>query len=249
MAKSYGQEKSFRLGESHMLPAPERDQPSSELRGKRNERSPRQSHPLRRCSSCSRRIAVVTSFVMLTWRKGRVALGEVLKRAARPLPEFFAELDRERPVRVPGTAVFMTSNPGVPLSLAYYFKHAKTLHETVVLLTAQTLHVPEVADEARLDEVQDLGKGFYFVKVAYGFMQVPDIPKVLATLKTRGVLTASGDVSYFLGRETLVFTGSSAMSLARKVVFKPLSQNALTASAFFKLPPAQVVELGIQVEI
>jgi KUP system potassium uptake protein len=194
-------------------------------------------------------IAMATSLVMLTWRKGRAALGEVLKRAARPLPQFFAELDRERPVRVPGTAVFMTSNPGVPPSLAYYFKHAKTLHETVVILTVQTLHVPEVADDARLDDVQDLGKGFYFVKVAYGFMQVPDIPKVLATLESRGVSTASGDVSYFLGRESLVFTGSSAMSLARKVFFKVLSQNSIAASTFFKLPPAQVVELGIQVEI
>jgi KUP system potassium uptake protein len=194
-------------------------------------------------------IAMFCAFVMLTWRKGRALLGETLRKAALPLDVFFSRLEIERPSRVGGTAVFMTSNPGIPPSLVHYFKHSKTLHETVLLLTVQTRHVPEVTGSDRLMDVKTLGRGFYSATVVYGFMQAPDIPSVLRELHQHGVPVTEADASYFLGRESLVFSGRSRMSLVRKSFFKVLSQNSMAASAFFKIPPDRVVELGIQVEI
>ncbi len=194
-------------------------------------------------------IASVSAFVMLTWQKGRAALGAVLKSMMLPTDAFLASLKLENPPRVKGTAVFMTSNPGVPNSLLHYFKHAKTLHEKVIFLTVQTKHVPEIADDARISEVIDLGEGFFGAKVVYGFMESPDIPKILGGLKLHGVDVDLRDLSFFLGRESLVFTGPSKMSLARKMFFKFLSQNAIAASAFFKLPPGRVIELGVQIEL
>ncbi len=194
-------------------------------------------------------IALGTAFVMLTWQRGRAALANVLKGAAMPLDLFLASVRVERPHRVKGTAVFMTSNPGVPNSLIHYFKHAKTLHNRVVLLVVQTSHVPEVTDDERITEVVDYGEGFYGTKVVYGFMEVPDIPSVLSKLNGKGVDIDVNDISFFLGRESLIFTGKSRMSLPRKMFFKLLSQNAISASAFFQLPPGRVVEVGVQVEI
>ncbi len=194
-------------------------------------------------------IALFTAFVMLTWRKGRAALASVLQKAALPTDLFLESIRVEKPTRVAGTAVFMTSNPGVPPSLTHYFKHSKTLHETILFLTVQTKHVPEVGDAARIVEVKDLGEGLHSAKVVYGFMENPDIPKIIGALVARGIPIRPNDVSYFLGRESLVFTGKSSMSLPRKIFFKIMSQNAVAASAFFRLPPGRVVELGMQVEI
>ncbi|NOU31626.1 MAG: potassium transporter Kup [Polyangiaceae bacterium] len=194
-------------------------------------------------------IAVFVAFVMFTWKKGRTALSSVLSKAAMPLEMFLSSLRQEKPHRVPGTAVFMTSNPGAPPALIHYFKHAKTLHERILLLTVETRHVPEVPDAERLAEVRDHGDGVFSAKIAYGFIETPDIPKVLGRLTDHGVAVSPHDVSFFLGRESLVFTGKAPMSLPRKVFFKILSQNAVAASTFFRLPPGRVIELGIQVEI
>jgi KUP system potassium uptake protein len=194
-------------------------------------------------------IAAATAFIMLTWRKGRAALAVILRQAALPMDLFLSSLKEEKPPRVQGTAVFMTSNPGVPPALTHYFKHSKTLHETVVLLTVSTSHVPEIASSDRITEVTHYGEGFHGAKVVYGFMETPDIPQILGDMNAHGVDVNLADVSFFLGRESLVFTGKSNMSLPRKIFFKLMSQNAVAASAFFKLPPGRVIELGMQVEI
>ena len=194
-------------------------------------------------------IAMVSAFVMLTWQKGRAALGAVLRDMSLPTDVFLESLRLEQPPRVKGTAVFMTSNAGVPNALLHYFKHAKTLHETVVLLRVKTKHVPEIAPAARFAEVTPLGEGFFAVTVVYGFMEMPDVPAILGELVGHDVPVDPRDLSFFLGRESLVFTGSAPMSLARKMFFKFLSQNAIPASAFFKLPPGRVIELGVQIEL
>ncbi len=194
-------------------------------------------------------IALAVAFTMLTWRKGRAALAAVLQAAALPTELFLQSLREEKPVRVKGTAVFMSSNTGVPHSLIHYFKHAKTLHQNILFLTVQTKHQPEVPESERIVEVVDFGEGVHGAKIVYGFMESPDIPKIIGQMNLHGVKVNPKELSFFLGRESLVFTGKSRMSLPRKVFFKMLSQNAVAASAFFKLPPGQVVELGIQVEI
>ena len=195
-------------------------------------------------------IAVVTAFTMMTWRKGRAALATVLQASALPIDLFLTSLRQEKPTRVKGTAVFMSSNAGVPHALIHYFKHAKTLHENILFLTVQTKHMPDIPEKERIVEVTDFGEGVHGAKIVYGFMETPDIPKIIGQMNLHGVKVKPKDVSFFLGRESLVFTaGKSNMTLPRKVFFKMLSQNAVSASAFFKLPPGQVVELGIQVEI
>jgi KUP system potassium uptake protein len=195
-------------------------------------------------------LAIAVAFVMFTWRKGRHFLSLALQKAAMPLDVFLPSLALEPPTRVRGTAVFMTSNPGAPPCLMHFLKHAKTLHEKVVLLTIQTAPVPEVPGSERIAAFDDLGDGIVFCRLAFGFGETPDIPKALEHLAERGVPMAPDEVSYFLGRESLVFTkGASTLSLPRKVFFKFLNQNAATASTFFKLPPGRVVELGMQVEI
>jgi KUP system potassium uptake protein len=146
-------------------------------------------------------IAMATAFMMLTWRKGRAALGEVLQKAALPIDLFLASVKEENPHRVKGTAVFMTSNPGVPPSMTHYFKHSKSLHEKVVLLTVQTMHVPEVPESERITEVVDHGEGIHGAKVVYGFMETPDIPRVLGAMNLHGLSIDPKDVSFFLGRE------------------------------------------------
>ena len=194
-------------------------------------------------------IAVIVSFVMLTWRKGRALLGAALQRSSLPMDLFLSSVKEEKPVRVPGTAVFMTSNPGAPHSLIHYFKHAKALHKRIIFLTVQTKHVPTVPEEQRIAEIIDYGDGIVGAKIVLGFMETPDIPKTMALLKSSGVPVDLDDLSFFLGRESLVFTGKSTMSLPRKVFFKFLSNNAVPASAFFRLPPGRVIELGIQIEL
>jgi KUP system potassium uptake protein len=194
-------------------------------------------------------IAAVVAFVMLTWRKGREALARALQGSALPMDLFLSSVKEEKPVRVKGTAVFMTSNAGAPHSLIHFFKHAKALHENVVFLTVQTLPVPNVAETDRITDVVGYGDGFHGAKIVLGFMESPDIPETLARLRDYGITVATNDVSFFLGRESLVFTGKASMSLPRKLFFKFLSNNAVPASAFFKLPPGRVIELGIQIEI
>ena len=194
-------------------------------------------------------IAAVVAFVMLTWRKGRAALAVALQKSALPMDVFLASVKQENPLRVKGTAVFMTSNAGAPHSLIHYFEHAKALHERIVFLTVQTQHVPVVPDDKRITDVVNYGSGMFGAKVVLGFMETPDIPKTMGQMKQFGVDVDLDDLSFFLGRESLVFTGRTKMSLPRKVFFKFLSNNAVPASAFFRLPPTRVVELGIQIEM
>ena len=194
-------------------------------------------------------IAAVVAFVMLTWRKGRAALASELQKTALPMELFLSSIREEKPVRVKGTAVFMTSNVGAPHSLIHYFKHAKSLHEHIVFLTVQTKHVPTVPESERVAEVQDYGDGLFGAKIQLGFMEQPDIPQTMKQLEKFGIAVDLNDLSFFLGRETLVFTGKSALSLPRKLFFKFLSNNAVPASAFFRLPPGRIIELGIQIEL
>jgi KUP system potassium uptake protein len=195
-------------------------------------------------------LAGLVAFAMFTWRAGRAVLSGALSDAAMPLDAFLSSLALDPPGRVQGTAVFMTSNPGAPPCLMHFLKHAKTLHRRVLLLTVQTAHVPVVSREDRVAALEEHGHGVVSCRLSFGFSESPDVPAGLELLRERGVDLDRADISYFLGRESLVFARkASKMSLPRKVFFKFLSQNAIAASSFFRLPPGRVVELGMQVEI
>jgi K+ transporter len=125
-------------------------------------------------------IASLVAFAMLTWRKGRAMLAERLQNTTLPIDLFLASIAEEKPLRVPGTAVFMTSNNGAPHSLIHYFKHAKSLHQRIVFLTVRTKHVPSVPEQQRIVDVIDYGSGIFGATVALGFMETPDIQQQLA---------------------------------------------------------------------
>ena len=191
---------------------------------------------------------------MSTWKKGRAALAGMLRDSGLPLELFIPEMERHPPHRVPGTAVFMTSNPdGAPPVLLHHLKHNKVLHERVVLVSILTEDFPTVRDAERVTS-RALGAGFFQVVGRYGFMETPNVPVLLASLPVwaipgpRSELTPL-ETTYYLGRETLLPNGPSRMAGWRKRLFIIMARNAQTASAFFGLPPNRVVELGAQIQL
>ena len=194
-------------------------------------------------------IAAVIFTFMTTWKTGRRLVAERLTARAFPLEDFVAAVVANPPTRVDGTAVFMTAQPtGTPAALAHNLRYNKILHEHVIVLTALTIPVPYTTPEERLT-VQRLGHGLYHARVQYGFMDDPDIPEALMQIKALGVPINPADVTYFLGRETIVVSDRPGMAKWREKLFVLMARNAVRATAFFKLPPERVVELGVQVEM
>jgi KUP system potassium uptake protein len=195
-------------------------------------------------------IALALFLVMTTWKTGRALLGRNLANRLLPIDVFLADVDAHKPHRVPGTAVFMSSNPqGVPIVLLHHWKHNQVLHETIVLLSVITETVPEIRTADRL-QVKDLGRGFFQVTAHYGFMQTPNVPQIMGIVATHyGVPYVPERTSYFLGRETLLPTGDSKMFRWRKALFSFISRNARSATQYFGIPPDRVVELGMQIDL
>jgi len=187
--------------------------------------------------------------MMSTWRRGRSLLARYFLEGTLPADVFLADVRGTGVPRVPGTAVFMTSSPyGIPPVLLHHVKHNKVLHEQVVLLSITTEQVPTVPF-GRNFEVTELGDGFWRVSARYGFMQTPNVPRLLAVCLAEGLAVDLDDTSYFLGRETLLTGGPSRMARWRKSLFAYLSRNSRPATQFFGLPPNRVVELGAQIEL
>jgi KUP system potassium uptake protein len=194
-------------------------------------------------------IALVAFTLMTTWKLGRRILEEKLRERSLDVEAFASSLAARPVTRVPGVAVFMHRATGrVPSSLLHSLKHYKVLHEANVLLSVVVEDVPWV-DAGERASVENLGAGLYRVVVRYGFMQDPDIPKVLESLRVEGLDFEPMQTSYFLGRETLVPTKHRKMWAWREKLFIWMSTNAVGAGLFFRLPPNRVVELGAQVEV
>ncbi|HEX2189697.1 MAG TPA: potassium transporter Kup [Longimicrobiaceae bacterium] len=187
--------------------------------------------------------------LMTTWKKGRQILGDRLQQQSLPIELFLADVAQKERTRVPGTAVYMYGNPnGTPPALLHNLKHNKVLHERVVFLTVETEEIPLVPDQERV-EVVPLGEGFYRIVLRYGFTEDPDIPSALALVREPDLDLRPMQVSYFLGRETLIASKKPGMALWREILFAVMSRNARTATSFFGLPPNRVVELGAQIEL
>lgn len=195
-------------------------------------------------------VAAAMFTLMTTWKRGRTALGTFMAESTLPLDVFLADLHAHPLHRISGTGVFMTSNlDGVPPVLLHHVKHNRVLHEHVVLLAVTTLTVPEVPAAERT-KVTKLSEGFYQVKAQYGFMESPNVPELLQRAgKSVGFAVGDHEVSYYLGRETLLTNGPSKLAPWRKRLFALLSRNAQPATAFFNIPPNRVVELGTQVQL
>ena len=187
--------------------------------------------------------------LMTTWKTGRQIVAQRITARAVPLEDFIARVAERPPTRVPGAAVFMTAQPrGTPPALAHNLRHNKVLHQHVITLLVTTLPVPHVPVEQRIT-VRQLGHGVSDVVVRYGFMEDPNIPEALALARAGGLELDDNDVTYFLGRETLLVTKAPGMAMWRERLFVLMARNAVRATAFFRLPPERVVELGVQVEL
>ena len=194
-------------------------------------------------------IALGVYILMMTWKKGREILAKRMLEKTVPLKLLLADLAAEPPIRVPGTAVFMYgTSDGTPPALVHNLAHNKVLHEKIVFLTVITEDEPHVGPEQRV-KVKRSGKGFHSVVARYGFMQDPDINEILAACKTHGLSIPVEGTTFFLGRETLIASDRPGMAIWREHLFAFMSRNALRATAFFKIPPNQVFEVGAQVEL
>jgi KUP system potassium uptake protein len=202
--------------------------------------------------------------LMTTWNRGRARLQAIVQENTLEMDLFLSDVARRNPPRVPGTAVFLTSNiGGAPPVLLHHLKHNKVLHETVILMSVVTEEIPSVDEEERV-ECKELGEGFFKVVAHYGFMESPDVPRALADLGKpsgdgRPLAVKALETSFFLGRETLIATRNlpahvpvpdsiGRMSMWRKRLFILMTRNARSATAFFGLPPNRVVELGAQIQ-
>jgi KUP system potassium uptake protein len=187
--------------------------------------------------------------LMTTWKRGRELVAARLTARALPIEDFLARVADTHPARVPGTAVFMTAQSrGTPAALAHNLRFNKVLHEHVVTLLVTTRPVPNVPVKERAT-VRPLGQGLFEVVVQYGFMQDSNVPEALAVACEHGLELDKDDVTYFLGRETLIVTRSPGMAVWRERLFVLMARNAVRAPTFFRLPPERVVEIGVQVEI
>jgi KUP system potassium uptake protein len=194
-------------------------------------------------------VGALIFLLMTTWKKGRRILAARLLSRAHPIEDFLRDISKNPPARVPGTAVFMNGTAaGIPPALMHNLEHNKVLHERVVLLTVKTKQAPYVEPEDRVS-VAPLGHEFYRVIINYGFMEDPDIPKVLDEMTPPGPTFEHTDTTYFLGRETVMAGKTPGMMIWREKLFAVMSRNASSATAYFCLPPNRVVELGSQVEI
>lgn len=193
-------------------------------------------------------IGVIVFTLLTTWSNGRRLMRQRMLEAAMPI-EIFVKSSANSAMRVPGTAIFMSSSPsGVPHALLHNMKHNKVIHERVIVLTVLIDDIPYVEPCDQV-EIEDLGQGFYRIVLRYGFMQETDIPRALGPINVCGPKFDMMQTSFFLSRQTLIASAHPGMALWREKLFSWMLRNAATAMEFFKLPTNRVVELGSQVEI
>jgi KUP system potassium uptake protein len=195
-------------------------------------------------------IGIVAFTMMRTWRRGRELLHAEIRKEGIQLDTFLPGLMLAPPVRVPGTAVFMTADKTVvPHALMHNLKHNKVLHERNVLLTVDTLNVPYAPKDKRL-KIESIGNDFYRVVIRFGFMETPDVPLALMRSCDKGGIHFDPmDTTYFASRETIVASAHRGMPIWRDKLFALMHRNAAPATGFFRIPGNRLVELGAQVQI
>ncbi len=187
--------------------------------------------------------------LMMTWKQGRAMINDKLRADAIDLPSFLEAVFISPPVRVEGTAVFLTAEQGtVPNALLHNLKHNKVLHEQNLFVTVRNHEVPWIGLDGRL-AIESLGHNCWQVVIHYGFKNDPDVPKALQQMRTRGCELEAMTTSYFLSRDVVVPTIGGGMAQWREKLFAQMHLNASGAADFLNLPNNSVVELGSKIEI
>jgi KUP system potassium uptake protein len=194
-------------------------------------------------------VGVGVFIVMTTWWRGRYELSRTMETGVIPDELFLADISETPLPRVSGTAVFMASGTdGMPNVLLHHVKHNKVLHKQVVLLSVVTQNIPFAIGNHSLT-VRELGHGFFRVIANVGFMQQPNVPRILGRCEKNGLTVHQSDTTYYLGRQTLLTSGEARLARWRKMLFAFLARNSRPPTSFFNLPPNRVVELGLQIEL
>ena len=194
-------------------------------------------------------IGGVVFALMMTWKQGRALLTEAHMAEAIDLSSFLEAVFVSPPLRVAGTAVFLTAEKGaVPNALLHNLKHNKVLHEQNLFVTVRNHEVPWIGLDKRL-EVEPLGHDCWQVVIHYGFKNDPDVPKALQLLRGRGCELEAMTTSYFLSRDTVIPSLGSGMAPWREKLFAQMHHNAGAAADFLNLPSNAVIELGSKIEI
>jgi KUP system potassium uptake protein len=195
-------------------------------------------------------LAILMFLIMKTWTDGRKLFSKRMQ-AFRLSPELFASsIALDPPVRVPGTAVFLTADPkGVPKALLHNLKHNRVLHERTIVLSVQTTDEPSVSAASRAVIVGHEG-GIWHVLLNFGFSETPDVPRAMRAVQIPGFVPDPMKTTYFLGREALVVSRErGGMMSWRKRLYTFLFNNAVSPTDFFRLPPDRVVEIGAKTEL
>jgi len=191
----------------------------------------------------------VLMVTMYTWRRGSRLLLDKTRRLETPLDGLVKSLERKPPLRVPGTAVFLTSDPAsAPTALLHSLKHYKVLHETNVILTVSIADTPRVDDDERV-RIEPIGETFTRVVLRFGFMERPSVPEALAIARRHGWHFDIMATSFFLSRRTLKPAVHSGMPRWQDRLFIALARTANDASDYFRIPTGRVVEVGTQVAV
>jgi KUP system potassium uptake protein len=187
--------------------------------------------------------------VMYTWRRGTKILYDKTRRLETPLEDLVRILEKKPPQRVPGTAVFLTSDPkSAPTALLHSLKHYKVLHEKNVILSVETTHTPRVAADRRVN-IEPVGSTFTRVLLRFGYMETPNIPRQLAVARKLGWQFDIMSTSFFLSRRTLRPAPHSGMPRWQDRLFIKLARSANDATDYFQIPTDRVVEVGTQVTV
>lgn len=187
--------------------------------------------------------------VMTTWKRGRSLLVIRNREKYIPLMTFLETLEKEKPYRNSGTAVYMASSlENVPHALVNTFKHFKTVHENLIFLQVITKEIPHIDKTQRL-KLKNIGHGCYSIVIEYGYIDEPNIPKELDKLQVGEFLINLSEVTYFLGKENLFASEIPGMAIWREKLFAFQSANSQDATTYFQLPKKNVMEIGIQVEL
>lgn len=188
--------------------------------------------------------------LLITWYKGRKLLREKAVEGGIPLESFIQSLLVSEPIRVNGTAVFLTAHVDyVPVAMLHNLKHNQVLHQRVIFLKISVWDVPYVEDGDRLN-LKDMGGGIYLVRAMYGFKETPDVNQIMSLLAAQyDIHCEPMETSFFLARDTVVPSAIPGMAIWREKLFAWMYQNAAKPSDFFSIPTNRVVELGAKVEI
>ena len=188
-------------------------------------------------------------FLMSTWVRGSRILTEKTRRDSVPIRDLIEMLRARSPHRVPGTAIFLTSDPETaPVALMHNLKHNKVLHEHNVVMTVLIAETPRVSEERRI-KIEPISDDFKKVTITYGFMETPNVPKALGVCRRYGLKFDIMATSFFLGRRSVVPSAQSGMPLWQDRIFIYMLKNSANPTEFFRIPPGRVVELGAQVSV